>query len=438
MEFYLKAFKNKEIKSLFRGAIQSEYLKNATKLFTGTALAQVISVAASPVLSRLYTPADFGTFALYNSTLSILLIFCTGRYDVAIVSAKSRTGSINLVSLSFIILGVLTFLISLLLVALHNWIAGLIEHPELSQVLYLIPVSFLFMGSYQILSYWSNREKNYGYLASSKIVQNVSNISVAIYAGLFLSLGVGLVWGQLVGALMALTVVAYKSGSILKELKRFTTKKNLKQCAIEHADFPKYSLPTSFLDTFTTQLPVYLISFLFTEALAGHFSFAFRILNLPISLIGVSIGQVFYQKLTEVHHSRQGSLKLILKMWGLLFMIGIVPFTILLFFGNELFTLFFGAEWEEAGKIASILSIPLLFVFCSSPTSTAFIVYGIQKFSLMFGIMFILLRPLAFYIGYLYNDVFLSLILWGVTDVILIILFNIILLKKASGYNKHV
>ncbi len=429
----MKAFKNKEIKSLVKGAAQSEYLQNAAKLFTGTALAQIISVAASPVLSRIYTPEDFGTFALYNSTLSILLIFSTGRYDIAIVSAKLRSGAINLVSLSFIILGSLTFLISLLLVLLHKWVIGLVDKPALSHVIYLIPVSFLFMGAYQILSYWANREKNYNFLASSKIAQNASNITAAILVGIFLSLGVGLVWGQLVGAIMALVVIAYKGGPLFREIRKVTTKRGIKHSAIEHADFPKYSLPTSFLDTFTTQLPVYLISFLFTEALAGHFSFAFRILNLPISLIGVSIGQVFYQKLTEVHHHKQDSIKLILKMWGLLFAIGLVPFTILLLFGSELFVLLFGAEWEEAGKIASILSIPLLFVFCSSPTSTAFIVYGIQKYSLLFGILFIFLRPLAFYIGYLQNDVFLGLILWGILDIILIILFNFILLKKVSG-----
>lgn len=432
MESYLKAFKYKGIKRLIKDAAQSEFLQNAAKLFTGTALAQIISVVASPVLSRLYTPEDFGTFALYNSTLSILLIFSTGRYDVAIVSAKLRSSAINLVSLSFIILGALTFLISLLLVLLHKWVIEFVDKADLSQVLYLIPVSFLSMGAYQILSYWANREKNYSFLATSKIVQNLSNISVAISVGVFLSLGLGLVWGQLIGALMAFAMITYKGRSFFKEIGAHTSKSSLRNSAIEFKDFPKYSLPSAFLDTFTAQIPIYLITFLFNEALTGHFSFAYRILSLPISLVGVSLGQVFYQKLTEIHQSDQDSKKFILKMWGLLFLIGFIPFTILLLFGTEIFTLAFGSEWKEAGKIASILAIPLLFIFCSSPTSTAFIVYGIQRFSLWFGILFVIFRPLAFYVGYLYDNLYFGLILWGVFDISLIILFNFFLLKKAS------
>ncbi|GAB3526214.1 hypothetical protein GCM10027443_01150 [Pontibacter brevis] len=429
---YFKNLKKESIGPLFRYAVQSEYLKNTAKLLTGTALAQIIAVAASPVLSRLYTPADFGTFALYNSTLSILLIFCTGRYDMAVVSAKLRLKAVQLVSLSFVLLVLSFFLVTLLLVLFHNRIVELMEHPQFGQAIWLLPVSFLFMGSYQILSYWSNREKNYNFLASSKVAQNSTNVGVSVLIGLILSLGTGLIWGAMVGAVIAVSLLIFKSRGLLKEMVAVTNIKSLKACAAEYQEFPKFTLPTAFLDTFTTQIPVFLITIFFTEALAGHFSFAYRILSLPISLIGASLGQVFYQKLTEIHHNQQSSRGLILKMWGLLFLVGIVPFTVLLFFGSELFILVFGAEWEEAGRIAAILAIPLLFMFCSSPTSTAFIVFGIQKYSLAFGLLFIVLRPLAFYIGYLRGDIFLSLILWGTFDVILIILYNFILIKKAT------
>lgn len=429
---YFKNLKKESIAPLFKAAVQSEYLKNTAKLLTGTALAQIIAVAASPILSRLYTPADFGTFALYNSTLSILLIFCTGRYDLAIVSAKQREKAIQLVSLSFILLGVLFFLVSLLLVFFHNRIVALVEHPQFGQAIWLLPISFLFMGAYQVLSYWSNREKNYNFLASSKIAQNSTNVLVSVIIGLVSSLGIGLVWGAMVGAVVAVSLLMFKSRNLFKELREALNTKALKACAVEYQEFPKFSLPTAFLDTFTNQMPVFLITIFFTEALAGHFAFAYRILSLPISLVGASMGQVFYQKLTEIHHNQQSSRNFILKMWGFLFVVGVVPFTVLLFFGSDLFTLLFGAEWEEAGRISAILAIPLLFMFCSSPTSTAFIVFGIQRYSLVFGLLFIVLRPLAFYIGYLKQDIFLGLILWGTFDVILIILYNFILIKKSA------
>jgi O-antigen/teichoic acid export membrane protein len=412
----------------------SDFVKNVAKLTAGTALAQALLVLASPLLSRLYTPADFGGFALYNSVVAVLLIISTGRYDIGIVSASNRKEAIGLFTLSSVLLLAFVALTMLVLLLFGDWlVAAFLDNEEAGRFLLLVPATVLFLGAYQILSYWSNREKEYSNIAVSKVAQNASNILTALAIGFFLSWGIGLILGHIVGALLAICFMLYRAKLPLKEVIGLNTKEDLKAYASKYKDFPRFSLPTAFIDTFTLQLPVFLIILLFDEAIAGHFSFAYRILSVPIALIGASMGQVFYQKLTELTLDKKDPRKLILKTWGSLAMIGVVPFSILLLFGEALFRLVFGQEWALAGNMASILAIPLFFMFCSAPTSTAFIVFGIQKYSLIFGIIAIVLRPLAFYIGYIYHNVFIGLIFWGIFDVCQILLYNALILKKSRN-----
>lgn len=425
-------FKKQSIPHLFRVAAKSEYVRNAAKLTGGTALAQLIMILASPVLSRLYTPADFGTFALYNSCVTVFLILCTGRYDIGIVSANTRKEAIGLLSLSFVILAFFLLISSFTLVILEDWAITLFNDPQFGRVIYLIPVTVLFLGTYQILSFWFNREKGYNEIAISKVAQNSSNTLLAVIIGFAFSWGTGLIIGNLFGAVVAVLFLITRNKFHLFNIRKDIRKEELKRYASKFSDFPKFSLPTAFLDTFSNQIPIFFIVSFFNETIAGHFSFAYRILSLPLAFIGISLGQVFYQKLTEMYQQNLDSRRFILKMWGMLLIFGIIPFLILFLFGEELFTLIFGEEWDTAGRIASVLSIPLLFIFCSSPTSTAFIVFGIQKYSFVIGIVSVILRPLAFYIGYLKDDIYTGLILWGIFEIILIAAYNIILLKKAK------
>ena len=67
---------------------KSTYAKNVLTLMTGTGLAQAIPIAISPILTRIYTPEEFGVFALYMAIASILTVLVTGRYEMAILLPK--------------------------------------------------------------------------------------------------------------------------------------------------------------------------------------------------------------------------------------------------------------------------------------------------------------------------------------------------------------
>ena len=55
------------------------FVRNVVTLMTGTAIAQAIPILISPILTRLYTPNEFGILALYMAVVSVVAIIVTGR-----------------------------------------------------------------------------------------------------------------------------------------------------------------------------------------------------------------------------------------------------------------------------------------------------------------------------------------------------------------------
>lgn len=95
---------------------RSDFLRNVLTLISGTVLAQAIPVALSPMLSRIYTPEEFGVFAIFSSIASALAVVATFRYELAIMLPEKSVSAANLLRLSFLI----TLLLSTFLFFLYS------------------------------------------------------------------------------------------------------------------------------------------------------------------------------------------------------------------------------------------------------------------------------------------------------------------------------
>ena len=62
-----------------------DFKSNVVKLVFGTGLAQVLPIAVLPILTRMYSPEEFGIFAIYMAVAGILGVVATGRYELSIV-----------------------------------------------------------------------------------------------------------------------------------------------------------------------------------------------------------------------------------------------------------------------------------------------------------------------------------------------------------------
>lgn len=239
-------------------------------MVTGTVIAQLIPLLISPILTRIYSPEDFGAYAIYFSLLMILSVASTGKYEMAIVLPKEDSDAKKLLQLSLIIAAGVAFLSLLLLIA--TVILFQKNSYEITQysVLLLLPISIFLVGSSQALHYYYNRRGDYKNLAGGRIARSIGYSFAAILAGLIKSSGISLAIGDIVG---------YISNNIflIKREKKSTSLmwpvglKGLQSVARRYSNFPKYLIVSGFFEKAAAHSPILLLTKLFHLTAAGRY-----------------------------------------------------------------------------------------------------------------------------------------------------------------------
>src|SRR5699024_7480955 len=139
----------------------------------------------------------------------------------------------------------------------------------------------------------------------------------------------------------------YKSPEDAKEQHHSITK-----LAKKHSDFPLYRAPETLANAISQRFPVLMLTIFFGPSAAGFYTLGNRVLQQPITLVGKSLGDVFYPRIAEAANNKENLTKLIIKATLLLGALGIIPFGFIILFGPWLFGIIFGSEWVVAGKYA--------------------------------------------------------------------------------------
>lgn len=373
--------------ALVKGKLKSEFLRGVLTLVTGTTLASLITIAATPLLTRMYSPTDFGVLALYMSILAILSVIACGRYELAIILPDNEQDAANLFTLSVLISFGISLLALALVVLYYAGFASIAPSPLLFPWLWLLPLSLLLSGLIQTATYWMTRHKDYKQITVSQVNQTAAGTGFQIAWGTFAQLSAaGLIIGHLVGLLASAKTLLW--GIFRRNIKPSLPVDGLiglKSQAIIQKDFPLFSSWAAVLNTLSIHLPIFLIGAFFPAAIAGYFAVANRFMALPMRLIGNSVGQVFYQHAAEA--MRKGELRpLILAITKRLTLIIIPPVLVFCIFAPWGFQMLLGDEWRPAGLIAQALSLYVAIQFIISPVSTTGSLLGLQKLSLIWTI----------------------------------------------------
>jgi len=376
---------------------KSEFTRNVLTLMTGTTVAQAIPIAISPILTRLYSPEDFGVLALFVAISSIFGSIANGRYELAIMLPKKDEDAINIAALGFIIVSCLSLFLLMIVTIFHDVILEFFNNRSISTWLYFIPISVFFMGFFNIFNYFNNRTKKYKDLAKATILRSIVIAIVQLFLG-FLKTGVaGLISGQLLSSLFT---NIYLSKNIIKEKKLLSSISRVKIIALakRYKDFPKFSMWAGLLNTSSTHLINILISTAFSIKTLGFYSLSQRLLGMPSALIGGSIGQVFFQEATKEKNTTGSAINAFNSTLKKLIIIGVPAFGILFFIVEDLFTFVFGEEWRIAGTYAKIL-IPFFMIrFISSPLAISMTVFEKQKNALYINIILIITSVCTLYL----------------------------------------
>src|SRR3954447_8520119 len=153
--------------------LRGPFLKNVAVLASGTAMAQVLTVLAYPILMRLFTPDQFGLFALFGALNMTFVVVASGRYELAIVLAKTEQEAANLLALSLGIVVAVSAASGLAVWAFGDPLLNLLGYQELNALVWFLPLMILTNTAAQVLSVWATRQQAYKRLSLSTISRSV-------------------------------------------------------------------------------------------------------------------------------------------------------------------------------------------------------------------------------------------------------------------------
>lgn len=350
---------------------KKEFLRYFIMFFSGTLLAQIITVAISPVLTRLYTPAEFGVYGTYIAIVSLLIVFVTGRFEYAINTTDTDKDAVSVYRIVKYLTVFTSGAIFVVIFFFAPFIKDLFGFKFSYKILYFIPATLLLLGILQGSTFYLNRIKDFQTLSKSKIIQSLGNGGTSVSAGLLNFGVVGIIVGNIAGVFLSYSYQKLKVG----RLKKYGfDKKRLKKNLVKYKQYPLYNAPSAFFDNLAIQAPVLILLTVFSETIVGFYSLTTRVIGMPLGLISTSISQVFLSQISELHRNGKSYKKVVLKVAKYLALLGFIPLSILGIFGPQLFSLVFGADWKVAGEYAQILSVGYYFKFVVSPLSIIFFI----------------------------------------------------------------
>lgn len=409
---------------------QSEFVRSVSILLSGAIIAQVIGYLLYPVISRLYSEEDMGELGLYTRITAFLAALATARYEVALPIAKREEHAFVLYRLALRI----TLVVTAILAVISLTGMFLFTHVVFEWWFLLLTLgSVVFLAWINVGSNWSVRKGHYKTISTqritSSVLMNVSRIGLGWFGWGGKALLSSALLSHLAGALVYIRDFRKTAGSHQKNSKK------LRAVAKEYRAFPLINLPQILMELSTDIAIAACVEYYFTQKIFGAYSFALTILKVPLGIAGQSIGQVFFNRCSALYNNGESSRPLLLKTYGLLSLLSIVPFVVLLMAGPEIFRFVFGARWEYAGSMAAILSPMLFFNFLLSPVSTIPMVFGRQKTAFVIAIASVLNQLTCFLIiptVFHQTDFLEILMLFSITQSVLLVVVGFVYFRMAE------
>jgi O-antigen/teichoic acid export membrane protein len=374
--------------------------RGVTVLVTGSAFGQLLIVAASPLLTRLYTPADFGLLAVFSALLGILGAVVCLRYELAIPLAADDGLMVNLLALSLVVALLVSSLTGGILWLWGDVIAGWLNAEGLGSLLWLLPIGLLGVGCTHGLINWAVRRQAFGRITRTQISRSIGRVVTQIGFGLAVSGPFGLLIGQIIGQSAGITTLARAFHRSEPLLWRTVRLRDMARAAARFGSFAALATGTALLTNAGRFAPALLVAALFGAEVAGWFALAQRILDAP-TLVGTAVARVYLSEAPRRARANDASMYALFQAttWRLL-AFGVLTLGLVVVAGPQLFALVFGPGWEEAGRFAQFLALMALARLVVDPVAQTLTVLGRQGVQLASDILRVGTLLLVFFVAH--------------------------------------
>lgn len=349
--------------------VASTLVQNVAVMFSGNSVALILPFILAPLITRIYTPEDFAGYEIFARLLTLMIVLAGMRYEHAIIIPKEDGEALAILRLCNRILIALTVVSAIIFWPFREWWAAVFNNDDLADLLWWLPPGVYFGGLLTHVSYYLLRASKYRFMAGNKVIAVGSNHGLKYLIGLKISTSMSLVaahvLGMVIPALLFFTLPTFREA--LRKMRKNTY--SLSALARKYSEYPTVNAGHSLYNEGYQTLLFLVISVYYGELIFGLFAFTYRYLRIPVQVFGSSMSKVLMPDLAQEYNVGKPLKTKIKRAAGVSAAVALVPFGLLLFFGEEVFGIFFGKEWAGAGRYAEIMVPWLFFNFIVSPIS---------------------------------------------------------------------
>lgn len=382
------------IKDIYNRIMNSHFLKSVLTLSSGVVIAQAINFLCTPIIGRLYTPAEIGDYTVITSNATVIGAFvCLGMMTALIIpeTDKESRSLCKLVSLWTLILTTVVILVLFLAAPAYR----LFDLDGISYNIGLITlwIYVIFNTIYNICYAYVNRLRMYKVMFWNPIIGAGVNMGVSIALGFT---GIGFIGYAIANILSFALNVVHLIKHANPFIKEEVSLNDYKDLTVKYKRFPLFQMPANLIANVGVQMPVWSIKAIYGAGALGMYSMTMRILALPSTLLATPINRVYFQEASRKYNEGEDIGEFSFKILETNIKIAIIPIMIIIIFGQQIFSIFLGKEWAEAGTYASILGIYQLILFCNSCLSGDFVIINKNSWNLISAIATLVLQAILY------------------------------------------
>lgn len=350
--------------------------KGIALILGGTAISQIIVLAALPVLTRLYSPEAFGILSFMLAISGIIVPVASLRLETVVLLPEKAAETRIVTYVASVSIIMVTIMTALVLFGADR--AGIFSLRDIPYAPFWIASLVLLTSSFNLISQLALRKRGYSETAKRSIVQSIGTTFGQITAAAFTRTGLGLLSGAVVGKLFGIiALIRYTS-----EFWGFASRREALKTLKKYWRFPLIFTPSHFLNGLGMHVPLLFLTYRFGLEAGGQVGMAERIVAVPLTLIGGAVGQVFGAELgLLVRNGSRETRKLLLHTTRTLLFVAVPVGIAVAALGPTVFPFVLGEEWAIAGIFAQAMSITVVLRLVANPIGWVFPLY--QKSALI-------------------------------------------------------
>lgn len=344
-----------------KGFISQDLVQDTLKLSSSNVILYVLPLIVTPILSRVYSPENYGDWGIFSSIYMIISYVLFLSYDNAIIRTNDEKCIANLICLCVIISVLVIALVCTIFLCGYLINNVFILHFPRFDLLLIFLITCIFQNISIALA---NRFKRYTTMTISSIINGFFQSGLRILIGVSAIFTDGLIIGAVIANVISTLYILFAVKDVLICTDRLTiTFSNIKELAIKYKKFPLYDAPSNILTFSTLQLVIVILSYYFTKGEVGCFSMITQFVLLPVAFIGSAISKVYYRKISSISFDIQNVKSVTIKVFKITTSLCFLPALFLIFGGDILIEWFLGSQWTTSGNMAlcmAISSIPII------------------------------------------------------------------------------